>query len=113
MASVCVDRLAHGPAVLDGPMGWCLTEMICEHLQQRDCSRHKSVNGASIKGIRVGASSKTEIVILGGEHAREWIGPAVLMHVVENVLQAAELRERDTVSIHVSILDNFQVTILR
>jgi len=67
----------------------------------------KSVNGASIKGIRVGASSKPEIVILGGQHAREWIGPAALMHVVENMLQAAELGETDTVS----ILDNFQVTI--
>jgi len=67
----------------------------------------QSVHGKPIHGIQLGAKGKPEIMILGGQHAREWISPAALTHVVESLLSKAELGESNAVE----LLDSYQLTI--
>jgi len=49
-----------------------------------------SIGGRSIPGIRItsgSASNKKKIFFNGGQHAREWIGPATVLYIVDQLIQ--------------------------
>jgi murein tripeptide amidase MpaA len=69
----------------------------------------KSVQGRNIPAIIIGNSRPTsKIFWMGGQHAREWIGPATVMYVTEQLLE--EYTKGDTVAR--SLVTNLQFIII-
>jgi murein tripeptide amidase MpaA len=69
----------------------------------------KSIQGRNIPAIIIGNSRPTgKIFWVGGQHAREWIGPASVMYMVEQLLE--EYTKGDTVTR--SLVTNLQFIIV-
>ena len=72
----------------------------------------KTFEGREQRGIRIhspGATliKKKEFVFHGGQHAREWIGPAVVQYIASELLSRYGADEKIT-----SVLDNFDFVII-